>query len=46
MSERKQTQAGKEIDTVRPGNGGTPDKALDEQRFPSGVDQGFVYYEE
>jgi hypothetical protein len=46
MSDRKQIQAGKDSDTVQPGNSGTSDKAPDEQRFPSGVDQGFVYYEE
>jgi len=46
VSDKKQIQVEKEIDLVRPGKGSTPDKAQDEPSFPSGVDQGFVYYEE
>jgi hypothetical protein len=46
VSDKKQGQVEKEIDTLRPGKGGTPDKAQDELRLPIGADQGFVYYEE
>ena len=46
MSDKKQIQVEKEIDLLRPGKGGTPDKTQDELSFPIGADQGFVYYEE
>jgi hypothetical protein len=46
VSDKKQIQVEKEIDLVRPGKGGTPDKAQDELSLPIGADQGFVYYEE
>jgi hypothetical protein len=46
VNDKKQIQVGKGIDLVRPGKGGSPDKAQDEPSFPTGVDQGFVYYEE
>jgi hypothetical protein len=46
VSDKKQIQVEKEIDLMRPGKSGIPDKAQDEPRFPVGADQGFVYYEE
>jgi hypothetical protein len=46
VNDKKQIQVEKEIDLVRPGKGGCQDNAQDEPSFPTGVDQGFVYYEE
>jgi hypothetical protein len=45
VNDKKQIQVEKEIELVRPGKGGTSDETQDEPSFPTGVDQGFVYYE-
>jgi hypothetical protein len=46
VSDKKQGQIEKKIDSMRPGKDGTPDEAQEELSLPIGADQGFVFYEE
>jgi hypothetical protein len=46
VSERKQVRLEKDSDSSQQQKGGGQEKTQDEVRYPTGADQGFVYYEE